>query len=826
MGILYLRKLNYPAELVLITPHMKHLSIILLVIIGFVASAQPIQGVVVDADTKEPLPFVSILYNAGSNLGTTTDVDGKFKIPDRRDIAKVEVSSIGFEPKTFEKSEVPRNSPWLINLKSLNTQLEEATVIPGENPALRMVRNAIARADSNDPEKYATYTYKAYLKNVLTRNLDSVVSARQQLGLMESDSTDMANKRYMMISESVSRVKSKSPESYDEKILGTRISGFKNTSYAIGAENLQYFGLYDNVVQVLTEYYITPLAPGADKKYFYILQDTIIRGQDSTFIMYYQPKKGSNFEGLKGEMHLNTNGWALEYIYAEPYYKGNIDFVMEHHYTHIDNKYWFPQELSILMQLERLPLVNDPGFIYSKLFVDSARVNIPIPDDEFDHVKRELSEKAAYVEDDFWENHRKEELNTKELKTYQHMDSIGDRYKFSFFANGARKIYYGYFTIEPFEYRVNKFLRYSGYEGLRFGAGVYTSEKLSENWRIGGYYGYGTRDKAFKYGGTLDYYFSRKDNHRLRLDYKSDVIQPGYINFKYYRNTGFWNTVFINHMDHIDELSLTYKRMLSKYMTLEVGLRDFTITANNNYQFIPDSKPDASPVSSFRFTEANLNWRWAYKENITSNFGSQISAGTDWPVLVAKYGRGISGFINGEYDYNRVELGLWWYRYFKGLGHLDFRIETGYVDRVLPIQVLFSNRATYSSSIAIVATNSFNTMRFNEFFSDKYATMYLNHNFGPLLFRTPLFSPEFEVYHAMSFGTMSGKDQHIGYDFKTLEHGYFESGLVIDNIFHINFFKVGYMGFGAGGFYRYGAYHLPKEFDNWAIKMSIIYTIN
>lgn len=805
---------------------MKHLFTILLLIAGLLGYAQPLEGVVVDAETQEPLPFVNILYNAPAKMGTTTDVNGKFQIPDRGDILKVEISSIGFQPKNFEKKDVPRNSPWVIQLQSLNTQLEEATVLPGENPALRMVRNAIAHSDEHDPLKYDSYKYRGYLKNVLTRNLDSLVSARQQLGLMESDSADMANRRYLMISESVSQIKSKRPASYDEKIIGTRISGFKNSPYAIGAENLQYFGLYDDVISVLTENYITPLAPGADKRYFYILKDTIIRDQDSTFIMYYQPKKGSNFEGLKGEMHLNTNGWALEYVYAEPYYKGSIDFVMEHYYERVDNKYWFPQELSILVQLERLPLVNDPGFVYSKLFVDSAQINIPIPDEEFDHVKRELTEKAAFVDDAFWEQNRKEELSNKELKTYHHMDSIGDRYKFSFFANGARKIYHGYFTVEPFEYRVNKFLRYSGYEGLRFGAGVYTSEKLMKHWRVGGYYGYGTRDREFKYGGTLDYYFDRKKNHRIRLDYKSDVIQPGYINFHYYRNSGFWNTVFINHMDRIDQVSLSYKRMLSKFMTLEIGLRDFTITANNNYQFVPGPQPDALPINQFKFTEANLSWRWAYKENITSNFGSQISAGTDYPVIVANYGRGISGFINGEYDYNRVEVGLWWYRYFKGLGQLDFRIETGYVDKILPIQMLFSNRSTYSSSIAIVATNSFNTMRFNEFFSDKYATLYLNHNFGPLLFRTPFFSPEFEVYHAMSFGTISGKDQHIGYDFKTLEHGYLESGLVIDNLLRINFMKVGYMAFGAGGFYRYGAYHLPKEFDNWAIKMSIIYTIN
>ena len=102
---------------------MKHLFTILLLIAGLLGYAQPLEGVVVDAETQEPLPFVNILYNAPAKMGTTTDVNGKFQIPDRGDILKVEISSIGFQPKNFEKKDVPRNSPWVIQLQSLNTQL-------------------------------------------------------------------------------------------------------------------------------------------------------------------------------------------------------------------------------------------------------------------------------------------------------------------------------------------------------------------------------------------------------------------------------------------------------------------------------------------------------------------------------------------------------------------------------------------------------------------------------------------------------------------------------------------------------------------------------
>jgi hypothetical protein len=49
-----------------------------------------------------------------------------------------------------------------------------------------------------------------------------------------------------------------------------------------------------------------------------------------------------------------------------------------------------------------------------------------------------------------------------------------------------------------------------------------------------------------------------------------------------------------------------------------------------------------------------------------------------------------------------------------------------------------------------------------------------------------------------------------------MEYGYYESGLVINNILKFNFSS-----FGVGAYYRYGPNKLPKASDNFAVKMSI-----
>ncbi len=804
----------------------KTLALSLFLLITSALSAQRVTGKVIDIDTGEELPFVSIVYNKTLSLGTTTDLSGTFSIPDKRQIVRLSISCIGYQSQNISKADIPYTGEFVVKLKSLNTQLEEAVVTPGENPALELVRKAIKNSELNDPRKFKSYTYKAYSKNILTRNIDSLVTASKQLQLMSSDTLTPSVDKYLLMSEAVSHVNFLEPDHYKEEIIGTKISGFKNAIYAVGSDNIQHFGLYEDVVQVLTEYYLTPLAKTADKKYFYVLQDTIVKGTDSTFIMYFQPKIGSNFEGLKGEIHINSNQWALEYVFAEPNYKGTVDFAIEQEYQLLESGDWFPKTLGMLLQMERLPLFKDPGFLHSMVYVDSVNLEPGLVLKDFDHVKRELTEEASVVSKDFWDKNRQAELNVRELKTYSHMDSIGKRYKFDFAMKASRNIYHGFFTIDPIEFKVNQFLRYSGHEGVRLGLGAYTSPKFSDKWRFGGYYGYGFRDETGKYGGTLEYLFNRKKDHKLTFTYKNDVMQPGKINLQYFYNTGYWTPVFIEHMDFIEEYALTYKTRLSNFMVLQVKLRDRLIKANNDYTFYNDTEPDAIEQDRFKFTELNLNWRWAHKEKITSNFGQQISMGSDYPVLIADFTHGFQDILDSDFEYNKVEFGVWFERYLRNFGKMDVRLEAGYVDRAIPIQLLFSNRSSYSSGVTFVSSSSFQTMHFNEFLSDRYATFYFNHNFGPLLFRLPRFSPEFSLYHAMSYGTMTNDTYHHQQEYKTLENGFFESGIVIDNIFHISLLKAGYIGFGAGVFHRYGPNSRPNSHENWALKYSVIYTIN
>jgi hypothetical protein len=67
----------------------------------------------------------------------------------------------------------------------------------------------------------------------------------------------------------------------------------------------------------------------------------------------------------------------------------------------------------------------------------------------------------------------------------------------------------------------------------------------------------------------------------------------------------------------------------------------------------------------------------------------------------------------------------------------------------------------------------------------------------------------------MAWGWLKNKQKHKNIDLNSYNRGYYEAGLLIDNIINLNFFS-----YGMGVFYRYGPYSLENISNNFAYKFS------
>jgi hypothetical protein len=108
-------------------------------------------------------------------------------------------------------------------------------------------------------------------------------------------------------------------------------------------------------------------------------------------------------------------------------------------------------------------------------------------------------------------------------------------------------------------------------------------------------------------------------------------------------------------------------------------------------------------------------------------------------------------------------------------------------------------------------------MRFNEFLSDHFLALFLKQDFGKLLFKSRgKFQPEIALVQNMGIGSLTDGQHNENITYKTMEKGYFESGILINNIFRLQLFR-----YGVGVMYRYGPYAYPKTIDNFAFKLTV-----
>ena len=89
----------------------------------------------------------------------------------------------------------------------------------------------------------------------------------------------------------------------------------------------------------------------------------------------------------------------------------------------------------------------------------------------------------------------------------------------------------------------------------------------------------------------------------------------------------------------------------------------------------------------------------------------------------------------------------------------------------------------------------------------------LKHYFNKLILAKHC-KPTLVLGSKVAFGSLSNPEFHQGIQFKTMEKGFFESGLELQNIFK---------GFGLSAYYRYGPYQLARFEDNLAVKISFLH---
>lgn len=790
----------------------------------------PISGRVTDAETSQPLAFVHILAE-GARVGTMTDIDGYFSLELPKGVRDIHLSHVGYFSKIFQVSEgVGR---LVIQLHRKPFQLEEVVFMAGENPAHRIIRNAMDNRRVNDPERLNTFAYTSYNKFVATLDQDFYIE-RWELTKDSAyyNTSQLLDRQHLFIMESVTERIFRFPNQSNETVVANRVSGLQNPTFTMLATELQPFSFYGNTIGLLENDFLSPLNRSAFSRYFYNLQDTLYAGEDSIFVVSYRPLQGTNFDGLEGLLYINTNRWAIQNVTASPARDivGGLSFTIRQKYAFLPEGVWFPVQLNTDIDFFN-PEASDPTAIVpvrllGRSYIQDIRINPLLRSRDFSGFTIDFSPQANKAGEDFWDPFRPEELSVRERNTFHYMDSLNRQHNFERIFNAVEPLVFGEIPLGWFFIPINSLYRFNRFEMHRFGAGLRTNRKFSRRIFLGGHYAWATGDRIDKYGLFGELVVWKKHDLRIGASQRFDVSERGGVNFmehQFLLGSNLIRNLYINKMDYTRRLSgYVSFQMFRNFLSIELlGSRGKTHWTDD---YIFRSDPSTGDITSFRFAELTFRSRLAYGEQIMNTPSRTIRLPSRYPVLYFNATRGFDQIDKGELDYLRLQARLDINYRLALLGNQTWVLEAGYTNKAdLPAPLLFAAKAG-NRDYYLASPLSFGTMAMNEFVADRFVALFFQHNFGSLLLRRPRYAPELMLITHIGAGKFSQPEKHLFFKGQSWEKGYFESGFAINRILPQHWVRRVVFGMSPGVevLYRYGPYSLPGKWDNLTIKLSMV----
>ncbi|HAI84106.1 MAG TPA: hypothetical protein DCL43_10580 [Chitinophagaceae bacterium] len=779
--------------------------------------------VVADAITRKPVSFASVVA-VGTKQGKTADINGVVSLT-ANDKARFQFSSVGYEAITLTFESI-RDSVFLIaNAKAL-----EAVVVgptdESDPRALAVIKQAIANKKINDPDALDFYSFTTYGKlyfDTLTKQAKSLFIKSK------ADSTAQATKpNYLFMIESIIDHQYKQPGLRSTNMVAQKVSGIKNPFVLGLATQLQYYSFYPSEFTLLGNKYYNPVSNAYKGLYVFRWIDSL-QGDDGlyTYIISFRPKRNKyGVELMRGELHIHEKDFAIVNVNARATTGDENQIAFKQRYQLLNGK-WFPEQLytEIAFNPSNFGVATNDGGggtlkAYNTTYLRNVNTLQPLSKSSFGNYNVTVAPDVDNKPDSFWNNKRAIPLSVAELTTYRFVDSALSEVKaekaINGFLNFSKYIMQGFIPIKKVNLDLKRVIAYNDYEGLRLGVGLTTNERLMKHTRVSAYWGYGFGDKAMKYGGGIEQIVSAKNDIVVGASFSQDIALAGLNGFKPLPiPLGGLQRLFTNRADSVQKTEVYADFwLLKKFRSrLYVNYQDRAFT--QGYQFALSEKPNAFVealqvyetglhiISSFKQGAIKLGNFFSFDRTQSKNF-IDIDIRNGWLVH------------NGtQHQYQKAEV-----KYVRQLslgraGVLNTITAGGAINGYVPFSMLFGNLGSGGSRRTagnVVVPATFQTMQAFEFTNDRYAALFTTYETGYLLQKTKKYGVVGVLANNIGWGDFSKAYLHNSLAATPMNQWYTETGAGLK--FRSKSFNIGVL-----AMYRYGAYHLANEKDNWAFKI-------
>ncbi len=793
-----------------------------------------VKGKIIDAETKDPIPFASIIFE-NAETGTYSDFDGSFMLSNSDNSKKIYINSNEYDPIELNVI-VGKTQAIDILMKSKTIKLSEVFIRPKKNqyrnknnPAVEIIKNVIENKEINKKENLDYLEYEKYDKTQFAlSNLSEKFMNRKSLKKFSFifdniDTTKLKGTKVLPIymKETLSNFYyQKDPQKTKEVITADKMVSFDGYVNNQGMSQYldymyQHIDIYENNISFVTNIFLSPIASSAPTFYLYFIQDTLSVDGDECIKLFFSPR---NQEDLlfNGFMYIvNDSSYAVKKIEMSVNKNINQNWVKD---VNIIQEFKNTQNTGWLLNFDEISIdfgvsKNSMGIFGQRTVIyNNYRVNEAILDSIFNGPDIVEIEDADKKNSEFWKTNRPLDLSKSEQGIYTITDSIKEIPAFKrtmdilfLFLVGYKD--YGKFEIGP----VNTFYSYNPIEGARLRLGGRTTPLFSEKINFDTYIAYGFIDKKYKYYIGTTYSLTKNNIYHfpvksLNLSLQNETTIPGHelqfiqednilLSFKRGINDKMLYNKTVK-FEHLNEFQ--------NHFSYTLGYRYTTQTPAGSLNFITlDYDLLIRDEQQINISELYFNLRYAPHEKFYQGKQYRTPMTNKFPIFNIYYNVGLKEFGN-DYNYHNLKLNIF-KRFYPGvLGYTDVILEAGKIFGEVSYPILYTHRAnqTYAYQLA-----SYNLMNFLEFVSDEYASINIDHHFNGFIFNKIPLVKKLKLREVASakilYGTLSNENNpdynpnifkfptdNVGnpITFTLEKEPYIELSAGVDNIF--KFFRV------------------------------------
>ncbi|MBK9566942.1 MAG: hypothetical protein IPO37_17765 [Saprospiraceae bacterium] len=144
--------------------------------------------------------------------------------------------------------------------------------------------------------------------------------------------------------------------------------------------------------------------------------------------------------------------------------------------------------------------------------------------------------------------------------------------------------------------------------------------------------------------------------------------------------------------------------------------------------------------NSFVNSQFTIGMKYQYKSNSSIILNRRIHTNRGYPEFMTSLTKGIKGILGSDFDFLKLNIGIQQTFYAQNLGTTSYHVMGGFLNKSLPLGLLYEGRGSYDKSIPFIIKDHFQTIRPYEYTHDRFVFLFMRHTFDHL-FSKSKFSP-------------------------------------------------------------------------------------